>query len=353
MIIFFNLKKSMGNGNEISRLKKDLDLLDIEEIKLNREMYKIQVKINETSGNRKKVRIKKNYFQITERKLNDLENRGNQDVKKESPNNNYVKINNNNINNIKNELQTETDHERKSSGVIQSEISPKKTSLLSGKSIEKNSLNKEENNNLKSSSIKINNVGGKIILPSIMYNKEEHRKETENIEHSIDENIKEEINNDDINENININKIRKSNNIEKISKISVQPNYNKSMDNKNQSLVDEVEIVGLSEDGVLKDKISEVLVRNSSINNSSSNNNASVSSISKQDKNLISCSESEKKYQNDISDKDEEQKNQNIGEIHLDNRRLLKNNRNKSYFILDESGFSESLSKQSISNDDK
>ena len=348
----------MGNGN-VTKLKRDLDLLDIEELKINREMYMLQLKINETSENKKKVRVKKNYLQITERKLKALENKENQNMQLEIINNNAENNNNN-----KNEFQRETNPGKNSGEVIKSEISPKKTSIIIGKSMEKINSNKNENNNLKSNEI-IKEYSETISkLSPIKYNKEEHKKETENKENIINKSIsiKEEINEDDINENININVIRKSkNNIDKISKISVQPNYNKSMDNKNESLVDEVEIVGLSEDGVLKDRISDILIRNSSISNSSAKNNASessiskkgsVSSIPKQDKNLISYSESEKKSENNISDKDEENEKKNEEKIQMNARRLLKNNRNKSYFVLNESEFTES-SKQSISNNDK
>ena len=336
----------MGNGN-VAKLKKDIDLLDIEELKINREMYKLQLKINETSEIKKKVRIKKNYLQITERKIKALENKENQNIKKEIANYNTENSYN------KNEFQVETNHERYSSGVIKSEILPKKTSVILGKSMEAINFNKDENNNLNNNETIRENYEKEFKLPPIKNNKEKHKNEIENKENSINKNInlKEEINDEDINENLNINKVKKSNNIEKLSKITVQPNYNKSMDNKSESLVDEVEIVGLSEDGVLKDRISDILIRNSSINNSSSNNGSS-SSISKQEKNLISSSESEKKFDNDISDKYNENKKNSVGEIHLDTRRLLKNNRNKSYYFLSESGFSESISKQSISNND-
>ena len=117
----------MGNGN-VNKLKRDLDLLDIEELKINREMYMLQLKINETSENKKKVRVKKNYLQITERKLKALENKENQNMQLETINNNAENNNNN-----KNEFQRETNPGKNSGEVIKSEISPKKTSIIIGK----------------------------------------------------------------------------------------------------------------------------------------------------------------------------------------------------------------------------
>ena len=60
-------------GNEIQNLREDLIDLDIEEMKINRELYNLQLEINAKLPKEKKVKIKKNYKEIAERKLFFLE----------------------------------------------------------------------------------------------------------------------------------------------------------------------------------------------------------------------------------------------------------------------------------------
>ena len=62
----------MGNLNEEEKLNKDLDNLDRKELEINGELYKIQIKINQNLPERKKIRLKKNYLQIIEKRLQKL-----------------------------------------------------------------------------------------------------------------------------------------------------------------------------------------------------------------------------------------------------------------------------------------
>ena len=163
------------------------------------------------------------------------------------------------------------------------------------------------------------------------------------------------------------------------------------MDNKNSSIVEELEVVGLSQNDILKEKLSEFLVAtsvatsNNKQNNSSLNNNyerpkSEISGINRQ---LISSNKSNTEngndegvdsinYQNNINiesqefvggennkrfgtgetkekydteetinnketgnNTDEKYKEQNNENAVLNDKRLLRNNRNKSYFILE------------------
>ena len=60
-------------GNEVQSLRKDLIDLDIEEMKINRELYNLQLQINAKLAVDKKLKIKNNYKKIAERKLYELE----------------------------------------------------------------------------------------------------------------------------------------------------------------------------------------------------------------------------------------------------------------------------------------
>ena len=196
--------------------------------------------------------------------------------------------------------------------------------------------------------------------------------------------------NENINENLNINEYKRKF-FDKLSSLCPRSNYNKSMDNKNSSIVEELEVVGLSQNDILKEKLSEFLVAtsvatsNNKQNNSSLNNNygrpkSEISGINRQ---LISSNKSNTEngndegvdsinYQNNINiesqefvggennkrfgtvatkekndteetinnketgnNTDEKYKEQNNENAVLNDKRLLRNNRNKSYFILE------------------
>jgi hypothetical protein len=221
-----------------------------------------------------------------------------------------------------------------------------------------------------------------------------------------DNNIKE-----DLEENLNINEYKKKF-FEKLSSLGPRSNINKSMDNKNSSIVEELEVVGLSQNEILKDKLSDFFVGTSvassskcNQNNSSMHNNyyknrpkSEISGINRQlisssksnnddndndnvndnandndnDKGINSiniqnindnCGESEEfigrgnkkrfgtgatgeKYDTEESinnketgsNTDEKYKdNNNDNHENVNERKLLKNNRNKSYFVLQDS----------------
>ena len=223
-------------------------------------------------------------------------------------------------------------------------------------------------------------------------------------------------------ENLNINEYKRKF-FDKLSSLGPISNVNKSMDNKNSSVLEELEVVGLSQNDILKDKLSDFFVgtsvasssNNNNKNNSSMHNNyyknrpkSEISGINQQ---LISASKSgnEDNENNEENEGDEEnednntynsqnnknsnyEENQkytdrnnenenengygtgitgekndteetmnkevvnnnnekykeknNINEIN--ERKLLKNNRNKSYFVLeDSSGIDNSSAKES------
>ena len=76
----------MGNEDAIG-LKRDLIDLDIEEIRINRELYNLQMQMNAKLSKEKKVKIKKNYKQFCERKILFLEEKKRQLFENENNNN--------------------------------------------------------------------------------------------------------------------------------------------------------------------------------------------------------------------------------------------------------------------------
>ena len=204
---------------------------------------------------------------------------------------------------------------------------------------------------------------------------------------------------EDIEENLNINEYKKKF-FDKLSSLGgTRSNINKSMDNKNSSAVEELEVVGLSQNDILKDKLSEffqgssVESSNHNQNNSSMNNKRAKSEISDINRKMISTSKSNnienegnmnsingENYENNYEENDQyndenydnEERIDDTGEkrdkfgteetiretrnnthekykekenvnMEVNERRMLKNNRNKSYFVLEDS----SMSKQS------
>ena len=173
-------------------------------------------------------------------------------------------------------------------------------------------------------------------------------------------------------------------------------NIKKSMDNKNSSIVEELEVVGLSQNEILKDKLSEFFVGTSVASSSVQNKNYSSlhnnyyknrakSEISGMNEQLISSSkdneEKNKKnnsssYYNNINYEQNDNGNLEIFEgsknvkgyhtsgekneteetfnkksgnnteekykienqkINIQEKKMLKNNRNKSFYVLDDS----------------
>ena len=82
-------------GNEIESIKKDLIDLDIEEMKINRELYNLQLEINAKLPKDKKVRLKKNYKEIAGKKIHYLEEKKRILLDKDNSSNDNNKNNNN------------------------------------------------------------------------------------------------------------------------------------------------------------------------------------------------------------------------------------------------------------------
>ena len=80
--------------------------------------------------------------------------------------------------------------------------------------------------------------------------------------------------NEDLDENLNINEYKRIF-FDKLSSLCPRSNINKSMDNKNSSIVEELEVVGLSQNDVLKDKLSDFFVGTSVASSSNQNKNNS------------------------------------------------------------------------------
>ena len=187
---------------------------------------------------------------------------------------------------------------------------------------------------------------------------------------------------ENLDENLNI-KIYKRKFFDRLSSIGPKSNINKSMDNKNSSIIEELEVVGLSQNEILKDKLSEFFVgtsigsssisnqNNSSMHNnyhknrpkseisgvnrelisSSKSNNENVKGINSINYKSINGNNEEREKKNDtggsgqkydteetINNKEtgrntNEKYKENNGE-NINERKMLKNNRNKSYFVL-------------------
>ena len=436
-------------GNEVKSLRKDLIDLDIEEMKINRELYILQLEINAKLANDKKVKVKKNFKQIAERKLNSLEQK--KKLLFEKAKNIQMDDNNNNINE-----NNKTENNKIYNAVIETgeeknedinNLEDNKLNLISNSSkasknikkrniidtIEKNNYKKNENNesnnhkkemisNSESESqdkVKIiytkkkpKNING---IDGLNENNSKNNKEGIQNFNNNDEDIKINDNNinnkeknkniddnEDLEKNLNINQYKRKF-FDKLSSLGPHSNINKSMDNKNSSIIEELEVVGLSHNSILKEKLSEFFVgtsvasssnynkNNSSMHNNYYNNRAK-SEISGTNKQLISSNKSndenneygnsinynsnikaingenqeilnrgnekrnkkgvmgekfdtEETFNNkDTGNNTNEQFKEQIYQNEISQRKLLKNNRNKSYFVLGESSILENSS---------
>ena len=413
-------------GNEVQNLRKDLIDLDIEEIKINRELYNLQMQINAQLSNAKKIKIKNNYKQIAEKKLLYLENK--KRLLFEDKNN--LNIIGQNLANNQNKM-IDTEFETGEHEDIKNNKEDNKLNLVSNNSskgkkfivdkIETNKdINKDINNNNienindkkekindleKQNETKITKKNNKTKLKEIKKdsnnnnnknNKINDENKNDGINNDNENNKKINNNNDEIEENLNINEYKRFF-FDRLSSLGSKPNINKSMDNKNSSIDEELEIVGLSQNGFLKDKLSDYLVGSSVESSSNDNRNNSsmynnyyknrpksgiqgvnrqlISTNKKNDENkefIISTNDSNKRNLNyeENEDKDEENKkrddnlqgqveteesinNKDTGintvekskeknKMNITNeRRLLKNNRNKSFYFLEDSSMQE------------
>ena len=134
---------------------------------------------------------------------------------------------------------------------------------------------------------------------------------------------------EDIEENLNINEYKKKF-FDKLSSLGgTRSNINKSMDNKNSSAVEELEVVGLSQNDILKDKLSEffqgssIESSNHNQNNSSMNNKRAKSEISDINRKMISTSKSNnvenEGNMNSINDNNYENNYEENGQYNDDN----------------------------------
>ena len=403
----------MGN-EEAQGLKIDLINLDMEEIKINRELFNLQMQINAKLAKDKKIKLKKNYKKYAEKKLQTLEDKkrllleSQQNIKntnnnESNPNNKNENISPNNIPEAKNNNEE-----------IKNKNEDNKLSLISNSLKENNKSNKfisdkieqKNNENTEKKVLISNSENSNEINIKTIYTKK--KSKLNNNDNKAEEEIKNDIemkkdNNDPDNnryendikdnelENLNINQYKRLF-FDKLSSMIFRTN-NKSMDNKNSSIVEELEVVGLSENEVLKDKLSEFLVgtsvasssvqnkNNSSLNNNYYNNRAK-SEISGINRQLISASkdnDEKNKFNSSTNDnnininyeqkddlevfegrenqkrfgtggigekidteetinKESKETGNNINEKYkIDERKKLKNNRNKTFFVLDTS----------------
>ena len=164
---------------------------------------------------------------------------------------------------------------------------------------------------------------------------------------------------DDLEENLNINKYKRKF-FDKLSSLGPRSNINKSMDNKNSSIVEELEVVGLSQNDILKDKLSEFFVGTSvasssqqNKNNSSMHNNyyknrpkSEMSGINKQ---LISSSKSN--TENDEEGNNSSNYNNNINSNYEKSRELINNeNENENGKKVEKSDTEETINKETGNN---
>lgn len=400
-------------GNEEERcLKIDLINLDMEEIKINRELYNIQMQINAKLAKDKKIKLKKNYKQFAQKKLRALEEKKRLLFEREE----YTKNKENNK-----EIKNENINNNAGGKVVDVEKSKnkdddKKLSLISnGSKGNKNNLNKfisEEvgkmnNKNREKKELISNSENSNELQIKTIYTKKKSKLSKDNIEELLKNNDIEEnkdkdndrydnIKNENELDKLNINKYKRLF-FDKLSSMGPRSNINKSMDNKNSSIVEELEVVGLSQNEILKDKLSEFFVGTSMESSSVQNKNYSSlhnnyyknrakSEISGMNGQLISSSkDNEQKYEinnstsyNNINyaqnvngnlgvfegnknvkgfhtggsgekNETEETFNKKSGnyteekykidnqKINIEEKKLLKNNRNKSFYVLDDS----------------
>lgn len=286
-------------GNETERtLRLDLINLDIEEIKVNRELYNLQLQINAKLSNEKRIKIKTNYKEFSERKLKSLEEKKRLLLENE----------NNNLNNkprnkmlILPEISKEENNNKEDNKLSlisnSSKGSQKNNNNIIDKIVTNNANNDNQDENLKNKEeiISHSESESKIKVKTIYTRKKS--KKLKNIENEKEENInnneedmknndnnndnnrydveKDKNNiNEDLDENLNINEYKRIF-FDKLSSLCPRSNINKSMDNKNSSIVEELEVVGLSQNDVLKDKLSDFFVGTSVASSSNQNKNNS------------------------------------------------------------------------------
>ena len=425
-------------GNETQNIKKDLIDLDIEEMKINRELYNLQLQINAKLPNDKKVKIKSNYKQIAERKIHYLEQKKLKLLASEKEKSKEIIKIDNIAETGENEVEKNNIEDNKLSLISNSSKGSKKAQKgmlidkIEEKINENNSNNKEIISDTENGKIKTIYTKKKSKNINKININELNDKNNDNINDNINDNNEKvknnnedsknnDINDNNLEENLNINEYKRKF-FDKLSSLGPISNANKSMDNKNSSVLEELEVVGLSQNDILKDKLSEFFVgtsvassSNNNRNNSSMHNNyyknrpkSEISGINQQ---LISASKSgnennesngenednEDKEDNntynsqnnknsnyeenqEYIDRNNENENENgygtgiTGEKYdteetmnkevgnnnnekykeknnineINERKLLKNNRNKSYFVLeDSSGIDNSSAKES------
>ena len=401
----------MGNEEERS-LKIDLINLDMEEIKINRELYNIQMQINAKLAKDKKIKLKKNYKQFAQKKLRALEEKKRLLFEREeytTNKENHKEIKKENINNNPRDKVVNIEKSNNNDD-------DKKLSLISnGSKGSKNNSNKyitEEigkmnNKNREKKELISNSENSNELQIKTIYTKKKSKLSKDNIEELLKNNdIEENKDNDKDNdrygkiknenelENLNINKYKRIF-FDKLSSMGPRSNINKSMDNKNSSIVEELEVVGLSQNEILKDKLSEFFVGTSVASSSVQNKNYSSlhnnyyknrakseisgingqlisSSKDNEEKNEINNSTSYNNInyeQNDNGNLEifegsknvkgyhtsgeknetEETFNKKSGnyteekykienqKINIEEKKMLKNNRNKSFYVLDDS----------------
>ena len=427
-------------GNEAQSLRIDLINLDIEELKINRELYNVYQQMNATLPKEKKFHLRKNYKKMVEEKINALEEKKRhllENANKANSNNQLNGKENENKNNKNNIIETgeiKVDKKRESSDennkfslisksshnsknsskkIIIDKINNNKEMISSSgnessakeqvvytkrKQIKKNEIFNKQNEEIKNNENKeIKNKEEEINNNNIEENKNKNEQE-EDIKDNNNNDKEDDVVNEDIEENLNINEYKKKF-FDKLSSLGTRSNINKSMDNKNSSAVEELEVVGLSQNDILKDKLSEffqgssIESSNHNQNNSSMNNKRAKSEISDINRPMVSSSKSknienegnmnsinEENYENNYEENapyndenyDNEERIDDTGEkkdifgteetiretrnnthekykekenvnMEVNERRMLKNNRNKSYFVLEDS----SMSKQS------
>ena len=321
----------MGNETERS-LQLDLINLDIEEIKVNRELYNLQLQINAKLPNEKKIKIKNNYKEFSERKLKALEEKKRALIENENKENNEQDNKPRNkmiiIPEIENEENKNNNEENKLSLISNSSKGSQKNNNIIDKIVTNdfNNDNKENNkkeiiSNSSESEIKVTTIYTRKKSKKLknlenkkednINNNEEDIKKDENNDNNNRYNLEKDNNiiNEDLDENLNINEYKRKF-FDKLSSLYAKSNINKSMDNKNSSIVEELEVVGLSQNDILKDKLSDFFVgtsvassSNQNKNNSSMHNNyyknrpkSEISGINQQ---LISGSKNNTNSQND------------------------------------------------------
>ena len=321
----------MGNETERS-LQLDLINLDIEEIKVNRELYNLQLQINAKLPNEKKIKIKNNYKEFSERKLKALEEKKRALIENENKENNEQDNKPRNkmiiIPEIENEENKNNNEENKLSLISNSSKGSQKNNNIIDKIVTNdfNNDNKENNkkeiiSNSSESEIKVTTIYTRKKSKKLknleskkednINNNEEDIKKDENNDNNNRYNLEKDNNiiNEDLDENLNINEYKRKF-FDKLSSLYAKSNINKSMDNKNSSIVEELEVVGLSQNDILKDKLSDFFVgtsvassSNQNKNNSSMHNNyyknrpkSEISAINQQ---LISGSKNNTNSQND------------------------------------------------------